>query len=142
MSARGYITRDEIAEVAGLLCARPGQPCEMVSVQATTINGEYENALTLERAWVEVRDVVDGAKRDADRYGGDWRDHMPNRPELFDVEYGDDYDFDASTGATTYTYTEDYDEAEDRRVALDIIRALVARFPLPTEERNSLWPST
>ncbi|MEV0149744.1 MULTISPECIES: hypothetical protein [unclassified Nonomuraea] len=138
MSASGYITREEIAEVAGLLCARPGQPSEMVSVQAATINGEYENPLTLERAWVEIQDVLDRARKDADHYGGDWQDHMPNRPELFDVEYGDDYDLDTGTGTTTYSHTEDYDEAEDRRIALDIIRALAARFPLTAEERNSL----
>lgn len=130
MSAWGYITRDEIAEVAGLLCARLGEPSETVSVQATTINGTYENALCLERAWVEIENVRDGARRDADRYGGDWRDHMPDRPELFEIEYHD-YDLDTDTGTKTYSHTEDYDEADDRRVAFDIIRTLAARFLLP-----------
>ncbi|GGO63020.1 hypothetical protein [Nonomuraea cavernae] len=137
MSAWGYITRDEIAEVAGLLCARPGQPSETVAVQATTINGTYENALCLERAWVEIRTVLDGARRDAEHYEDDWRDHMPDRPELFEVEYHN-YDLDTETGQKTYSHVEDYNEAEDRRVALDIIRALAARYPLTTEERNSL----
>ncbi|GAA1768477.1 hypothetical protein [Nonomuraea bangladeshensis] len=139
MSAHGYITRDEIAEVAGLLCIRPGQPSEMVAVQATTISGTYENALCLERAWVEIQDVLDGARRDADRYGGDWRDHMPDRPELFEIEYHD-YDLDTDTGTKTYSHTEDYDEAEDRRVALHIIRMFIERFGLTAKEITS-WPS-
>src|SRR5690606_30003935 len=105
---------------AGLLCIRTGQPSETVAVQATTVNGEHdEDALCLERAWVEVREVLDEAQRDADHYEDDWRDHMPNRPELFDIEY-----HDHDPGEKTYSYVEDYDEAEDRRVALDIIRTL------------------
>lgn len=138
MSADGYITREEIAEVVGLLYARPGEPNKSVRVQATTINGTHENPLRLNRAWVEVREMVDEAHRDAARYGGDWQMHMPNRPELVDVEHGDDYDFDTGEGTKTYSYPEDYDEAEDRRVALDIIRKLAARFPLTVAERNSL----
>ncbi|MFG1709167.1 hypothetical protein ACFLIM_38850 [Nonomuraea sp. M3C6] len=137
MSAHGYITRDEIAEVAGLLCARLGALSERAYIQATTINGEYENPIALARAWVEVREVLDEVRKDAAHYGDDWQDHMPNRPELFDVEYHD-YDFDADKGRKTYGYIEDHDEAEDRRVALEIIRTLAARFPLTVAERNSL----
>lgn len=133
---RGCITRDEIAEVAGLLCARSGA-AERAYVQATTINGEYENPIALTRAWVEVREVLEQARKDAAHYGDDWQDHMPNRPDLFDVEYHD-YDFEADKGEKTYTFIEDYDEAEDRRVALQIMRAFNARFRFTIAERNSL----
>ncbi|MEU6719850.1 hypothetical protein ABZ897_51065 [Nonomuraea sp. NPDC046802] len=78
-------------------------------------------------------------RKNAARYGDDWQVHMPNRPELFDVKYHDyDYDFDADKDQKTYTFINDHDEAEDRRVALKIMRTLAARFPLTTAERNAL----
>ncbi|MCP2359797.1 hypothetical protein HD597_006817 [Nonomuraea thailandensis] len=126
-SISGYITRDEIAQVAGLLCAKPGESAETASVQATAVEGQYENALTLTRAWVEVQEVRDEARRDADHYGGTWELHMPNRPELFDLEYDDE-------DQPIYSHPEDYDEAEDRRVAIEIVRTLSTRYGLTPYE--------
>ncbi|WP_433235332.1 hypothetical protein ACQPYK_25160 [Streptosporangium sp. CA-135522] len=43
MNTSGYITRGEIAAVAGLLLARPGEPAETIYVQATTtITGDIK----------------------------------------------------------------------------------------------------
>ncbi|MDP9843329.1 hypothetical protein [Streptosporangium lutulentum] len=135
--ASGYITRDEIAQVVGLLLVRPGEPAELaetVDVDATTVNGEHENPLTLYRACVKIQEILDQAKKDAKHYEGTWQDHMPYRPELFAVEYADDYDFDKNEGGQEYSYIEDADEAEDRSVALGIVQKLVDRFNIEWAE--------
>ncbi|GLX06737.1 hypothetical protein [Microbispora sp. NBRC 16548] len=135
MSISGYITRDEIKEVIGLLLVRPDQEDPPTAyVNAVAINGEHENPIGLTRAYLEVQDVLAEATRDAEHYGGTLEAHMPNRPEVFGVEYDDDGD-----GSTVlYIGIETYDESLDRKVAMDIMRAIAARFPLTAEERNSL----
>ncbi|MBB2749262.1 UNVERIFIED_ORG: hypothetical protein FHR35_009175 [Microbispora rosea subsp. rosea] len=135
VSISGYITRDEIKEVIGLLLVRPDQEDPPTAyVNAVAINGEHENPIGLTRAYLEVQDVLAEATRDAEHYGGTLEAHMPNRPEVFGVEYDDDGD-----GSTVlYIGIETYDESLDRKVAMDIMRAIAARFSLTAEERNSL----
>ncbi|GAA4599961.1 hypothetical protein GCM10023194_81000 [Planotetraspora phitsanulokensis] len=118
-----YITRDGIRDlVVDLLGMTLDDPAHTsVEIPSTTVNGHYENPVSVQRAF---RSAVD-ARADDEFDPDTW-------PELFDTEYGDDDD------SLVVSAIEDFDPDEDRRVALEIIRALTARFPLTPNERASL----
>ncbi|GAA3832243.1 hypothetical protein GCM10022226_61840 [Sphaerisporangium flaviroseum] len=117
----GSITRDEIARIVDLLIIRPDEPYFPVEIESATINGVHENPISVSRLYREVQEVLE-EDRDEDK------ESTPER--LFDTHW--------DGGEAVVKPKEEYDPDEDRRVAMEIIRKLTARFPLTDHERNTL----
>ncbi|MEV4174012.1 hypothetical protein [Nonomuraea sp. NPDC049709] len=106
-SISAYATRDEIKNLVTLLGLRPEDPNPYIDIDSTTVNGQHENPVTVQRAY---RECAERAAED---------DFDPGqRPELFD------------TDEVTVTPIEEHDPDADRQVAQEIVAMLTERFGL------------
>lgn len=120
-SISAYATRDEIKNLVTLLCLTSDQDNPYIDIDSTTVNGEHENPVTVQRAY---RECADKAAEDDFKPG--------QRPELFDT----DHDFD--TDEVTVTPIEEHDPKADQQTALEIVLMLITRFNLRGESCDDL----
>ncbi|MEU4511699.1 hypothetical protein AB0G05_19585 [Nonomuraea wenchangensis] len=116
-STSANITREEIKEVVGLLGVTPAHAYTSVEISSTTVNGEYENPVSIYRAASQCAEKADEEDSEPGTY-----------PELFNVdsEFGDD---DEGT-VTKVTPIEEHDPEADRQTAREIVADLTERFHL------------